>query len=73
MTKSEFYKLHPEQFEGQLWERCRCGNEPVNMPSHLCIDCLMRGKDTPQTDLTPRDPYRRGCGQGFGPGDDGDV
>ena len=29
-----------QQKEGQLWEKCRCGNEPVYAPSHLCEKCL---------------------------------
>jgi len=46
--RTEFYQAHPEKFAGQLWERCRCGAEPVNMPSHLCIDCLIDGRDRPR-------------------------
>ena len=40
-----FIASHPHQFRGQLWEPCRCGREPVNMPSHLCTSCLMRNED----------------------------
>ncbi len=43
--KTSFYRANPGKFGGQLWERCRCGCEPVNMPSHLCIDCLIEGHD----------------------------
>ena len=25
--------------EGQLWEQCDCGNEPVYAPLHLCASC----------------------------------
>lgn len=39
---------HRGQFEGQLWERCRCGAEPVYMPSHLCPQCIMHGADHPR-------------------------
>ena len=28
------------QKEGQLWEKCKCGNAPVCAPSHLCEKCL---------------------------------
>ena len=28
------------ELEGQLWEPCKCGKEPVYMPSHLCEKCL---------------------------------
>jgi hypothetical protein len=46
--KTAFVQAHPEKFRGQLWERCRCGREPVNMPSHLCLRCLMAGQDHPR-------------------------
>ncbi len=32
------YKSGPKR-EGQLWEPCSCGNEPVEMPLHLCSVC----------------------------------
>lgn len=28
--------------EGQLWEPCQCGNEPVYMPLNLCAQCWPR-------------------------------
>ncbi len=27
------------KMSGQLWEKCRCGAEPVYMPLHLCEKC----------------------------------
>jgi len=27
------------QKTGQIWESCRCGNEPVNLPLMLCDAC----------------------------------
>jgi len=59
---------------GQLWEPCpRCGNEPVYMPLHLCDDCWPKHPVTPKIDTSCREPYRRGIGQGFGAGEDGDY
>lgn len=59
---------------GQLWEECpKCGREPVYMPLHLCDHCWPKGPVTPRIDTSCREPYRRGIGQGFGPGEDGDV
>lgn len=59
---------------GQLWEPCpRCGQEPVYMPLGLCDDCWPTKPVTPQINPTCREPYRRGIGQGFGPGEDGDY
>ena len=29
-------------FQGQLWESCSCGCEPVYMPSHKCEKCINR-------------------------------
>ena len=51
-----FIATHPDKFQGQIWESCRCGNEPVNMPSHLCTDCLMRDEDHPRIP-GPRVPH----------------
>ncbi len=28
--------------EGQLWEECSCGIEPVYMPHHKCMKCVNR-------------------------------
>jgi hypothetical protein len=39
---------HPEQFAGQLWERCRCGAQPVYMPSHRCPQCILSGHAHPR-------------------------
>jgi len=59
---------------GQLWEECpRCGREPVYMPLHLCDHCWPKGPMIEPIDTTCREPYRRGIGQGFGPGEDGDF
>jgi hypothetical protein len=30
--------------EGQLWEPCKCGAEPVNMPLMLCDKCWPEGE-----------------------------
>lgn len=47
---------HPHQFEGQLWERCRCGAEPVYMPTHRCPQCIMRGAGQPRwSSVAPMD------------------
>ena len=37
-----------EYFGGQMWEECRCGNEPVYQPSMKCEDCINKacGQDT---------------------------
>lgn len=35
-------KAGEEHFQGQLWEECSCGNEPVYMPSHKCEKCINR-------------------------------
>jgi hypothetical protein len=33
----------PPRKEGQLWEPCQCGREPVNMPLNLCDKCWPKG------------------------------
>jgi len=59
---------------GQLWEECpQCGNEPIYMPLHLCDSCWPKHPVTPKIDTSCREPYRRGIGQGFGSGEDGDF
>ena len=58
---------------GQLWESCRCGQEPVYMPLMLCDRCWPTGPVVPQIDTTCPEPYRRGIGQGFGATEDGDF
>ena len=59
---------------GQLWEECpQCGREPIYMPLHLCDHCWPKHPVTPKIDTTCPEPYRRGIGQGFGPGEDGDF
>lgn len=59
---------------GQLWEECpRCGREPIYMPLHLCEHCWPKTTKPEPIDTTCREPYRRGIGQGFGPGEDGDY
>jgi hypothetical protein len=54
--KTAFVNANPGKFRGQLWERCRCGREPVNMPSHLCLNCLMASEDHPRIP-GPRVPH----------------
>jgi ribosomal protein S14 len=59
---------------GQLWEECpRCGREPIYMPLHLCDHCWPKTSVTPKIDTSCAEPYRRGIGQGFGAGEDGDY
>ena len=61
---------------GQLWEPCPlCGQEPVYMPLDLCAHCWPEtaAEAGPKIDTTCREPYRRGIGHGFGPGEDGDY
>ncbi len=59
---------------GQLWEECpNCGREPIYMPLHLCDHCWPKTPAHPVIDTTCPEPYRRGIGQGFGPGEDGDI
>jgi len=58
---------------GQLWEPCFCGTEPV---CSMCMNCEKHcncGKPKTQhkIDTTCPEPYRRGIGQGFGDTEDG--
>lgn len=32
--------------DGQLWEECECGNEPVYLPLHLCAECWPEDEET---------------------------
>lgn len=34
---------HAPAKAGQLWEQCRCGQEPVYLPLHLCEKCWPKG------------------------------
>lgn len=29
-----------QNFQGQLWEECKCGQEPVYLPHVLCEKCI---------------------------------
>ena len=59
---------------GQLWQECRCGTEPVCCDCEKCQKHCKCGKpQTPKIDSSPAEPYRRGIGQGFGPSEDGDA
>ena len=59
---------------GQLWEPCpKCGREPVYMPLGLCDRCWPKAPAVRKIDMACPEPYRRGIGQGFGPGEDGDY
>lgn len=59
---------------GQLWQECRCGREPVCACCERCDRHCTCGKATyPKLSTECPEPYRRGLGQGFGPGEDGDV
>lgn len=56
---------------GQLWEPCpRCGAEPVCVNCGYCERHCRCGRPQPPRP-GPAAPYQRGCGQGFGPGEDG--
>ena len=58
---------------GQLWEPCpRCGKDPIYLPLELCADCWPKATPSHKSD-TSGEPYRRGIGQGFGEGEDGDF
>ena len=59
---------------GQLWQECRCGQEPVCADCEKCRKhCKCASPERGQKiDPSQEDPYRRGMGQGFGPEDDGD-
>lgn len=61
--RKAFKTANPEKFRGQLWERCQCGGEPVNMPSHLCTACIMDRADAPK--LGGRDPVHSEEPQSF--------
>lgn len=59
---------------GQLWQECYCGTEPVCSVCEKCRKHCRCGKsDKPKIDITYVEPYRRGIGQGFGQGEDGDI
>jgi len=55
---------------GQLWEPCpKCGQEPVYLSlGGYCEKC---GRADHGLFHECLEPYRRGIGQGFGPGEDG--
>lgn len=60
--------------KGQLWQECRCRREPVCCGCEKCEKhCSCDKPQTPTADLSPAEPYRRGIGQGFGPGEDGEA
>ena len=59
---------------GQLWETCFCGTEPVCCVCFKCKRHCTCGKpELEKIDTTCREPYRRGIGQGFGDTEDGDY
>lgn len=59
---------------GQLWEPCFCGTEPVCASCMKCENHCTCGKpEGHRIDTTCREPYRRGIGQGFGDTEDGDY
>lgn len=60
---------------GQLWQKCFCGKEPVccqceKCERHCSCDKPDDGEKIPKI---CRAPYYRGLGQGFGHGEDGDY
>ena len=58
---------------GQLWQECFCGTDPVCSMCEKCKSHCTCGKTRAKTYSPPApEPYRRGIGQGFGPGEDGD-
>lgn len=62
--------------KGQLWEECSCGVEPVCADCFRCethCKCGEHHKKTIQEFIPAVEPYRRGIGQGFGPGEDGEA
>lgn len=59
---------------GQLWEECSCGIEPVCAGCFSCERHCTCGKpENLRIDTTCREPYRRGIGQGFGSTEDGEA
>jgi hypothetical protein len=63
--------------KGQLWQECYCGNEPVCCACEKCDKhCTCGQLQKPKVTITAElfnEPYRKGIGQGFGPGEDGDL
>jgi len=58
---------------GQLWQECYCGTEPVCCGCEKCDrHCRCGQRQTPKFDTSPAELYRRGIGQGFGSGEDGE-
>ena len=60
---------------GQLWQECRCGTEPVCCDCERCnrhCRCAVAELRPPISAPAP-DEYRRGIGAGFGATDDGDA
>lgn len=60
---------------GQLWEECRCGQEPVCAACFKCkkhCRCDSGQPEYRKIDATVAEPYRRGIGQGFGSTEDGE-
>lgn len=58
---------------GQLWQECNCGAEPVCCDCERCKKhCTCGSKLEPQINLGCAEPYRRGLGQGFGTTEDGE-
>jgi len=66
--------IRRKKMRGQLWQECFCGQEPVCCACERCEKHCTCGRAhvEQRIDPTPAEPYRRGIGQGFGPGEDGD-
>jgi hypothetical protein len=59
---------------GQLWQECFCGTEPVCASCEKCKKHCTCGKPVqPKISTECAEPYRRGIGQGFGSTEDGDA
>jgi hypothetical protein len=59
---------------GQLWQECRCGREPVCVTCEKCSKHCQCGKpEIHKISTECPEPYRRGIGQGFGSTEDGEV
>jgi hypothetical protein len=59
---------------GQLWQECYCGTEPVCASCEKCKrHCTCGEPHREPIDTACQEPYRRGIGQGFGNTEDGDL
>ena len=57
---------------GQLWQECYCGREPVCATCEKCRKHCICGKPPEKKIIPDFEPYRKGIGQGFGPTEDGE-